>query len=352
MATPSQTPTPIPTNLAVGKSVSVSSFQDMSHTGNMTVDANLATFWQSKKASGKNVSSFESIIVDLGSVATISRIELEWNTNYATSYTIQTSNDNSNWTTVFSTTAGNGGNDTILVSAISGRYVWMYSTAWNNSLLRTWLEEFEIFGYFPAPVPTATPTQTPTSTATPTFTPSPSLHTGFLSPSADTAVTTGAGHNNGYETSPANAYANDAAVATDLNSGTNTVASCMDAGKDKHDFYDYNFNLTPTAAIQGIEVQLRAREDNNSPTPPGAPQICVQISSDGGATWTTAKNTTTLTNALTTFTLGTPTDLWGSTWPSASFSNANFRIRVIDVSSNNARDFFLDYVGVNITYQP
>jgi hypothetical protein len=187
------------------------------------------------------------------------------------------------------------------------------------------------------------------SSATPTPTPIPVSNTGFLSPSADAAVTTGAGHNNGYESSPANAYVNDAVVATDLNSGTSNSTSCTDVGKDKHDFSTYNFPLPLTAAIQGIEVQLRASADKNSP---GTPQICVQLSSDGGITWTAAKSTTTLTTTSTTYTLGAPTDLWGGTWTSASLSNANFRVRVIDVSSNNARDFLLDYVGVNVTYQP
>jgi hypothetical protein len=187
------------------------------------------------------------------------------------------------------------------------------------------------------------------SSATPTPTPNPVSNTGFLSPSADAAVTTGAGQNNGYEMSPANAYLNDGAFATDFKSGTNTVASCTDVGKDKHDFYNFNFNLIPTAAMQGIEVQLRAKADKNSP---GTPQICVQLSSDGGITWTTTKSTTTLTTTNTTYTLGAPTDLWSGAWTSASFSNANFRVRIIDVSSNNARDFFLDYVGVNVTYQP
>jgi hypothetical protein len=364
-ATPSQTQTPTPTstNLAVGKSVSVSSFQDMSHTGNMAVDANLTTYWQSKKANGNNGSP-EWIVVDLGSVATITRIELEWNTNYATSYTIDTSNDNNNWTTVFSTTTGNGGNDTILVGSVSSRYVRMNSTIWNNSSLRTWLEEFEIFGYFPAPVPTATatptqtptntatptstPTQTPTSTATPTSTPNPFLSTNFLSPSADAAVTTGAGDNNGYQTSPANAYTDDAAVATDLNSGNSNSTLCTNAGKDKHDFYNYSFGLTPTAAIQGIEVRLDARADATV----GSPKICVQISWDGGISWTAAKNTATLGTTEVTYILGAPTDTWSHPWTPGEFSNANFRIRVIDVASNNTRDFFLDYVAVNVTYRP
>ena len=100
--------------------------------------------------------------------------------------------------------------------------------------------------------------------------------------------------------------------------------------------------------IKGIQVRLDARADATS----GSPKICVQLSWDGGTTWTTAKSTTTLSTTEATYTLGSTSDTWGRTWTSGNFSNANFRIRVIDVASNTSRDFFLDYVAVNVTYQP
>jgi hypothetical protein len=78
----------------------------------------------------------------------------------------------------------------------------------------------------------------------------------------------------------------------------------------------------------------------------------VQLSWDGGTTWTTAKSTATLSTTEATYTLGSTSDTWGRTWTSSNFSNTNFRIRIIDVASNTSRDFFLDYAAVNITYQP
>lgn len=45
-------------------------------------------------------------------------------------------------------------------------------------------------------------------------------------------------------------------------------------------------------------------------------------------------------------------DNWGRPWALSELSNTNFRIRVTNVSSNNARDFFLDYIAVNVTYLP
>ena len=119
-------------------------------------------------------------------------------------------------------------------------------------------------------------------------------------------------------------------------------------GKDQHRYYNYNFNIPATAVIKGIQVRLDARADATS----GSPKICVQLSWDGGTTWTTAKSTTNLSTTEATYTLGSIADTWGRTWSSGNFSNANFRIRVIDVASNTSRDFFLDYVAVNVTYQP
>jgi hypothetical protein len=206
-------------------------------------------------------------------------------------------------------------------------------------------------GSIPTPTPTPGPTSTPTSTPvppTPTGTPPPGASTGFLSPSANAAQTSAAGDNNGYQTSPANAYANDTLVATDADSGTNSNTSCANRGKDTHSFTNYNFNIPPTAVIQGIQVRLDARADATS----GSPKICVQLSGAGGATWTAAKSTTTLGTTEVTYTLGGIADTWGRVWPPANFSNANFRLRVIDVAGNTSRDFFLDYVAVNVTYQP
>ncbi|HSJ85828.1 MAG TPA: PQQ-binding-like beta-propeller repeat protein [Anaerolineales bacterium] len=208
----------------------------------------------------------------------------------------------------------------------------------------------------PTPGSTKTPTNTPVSptptntpvTSTPTNTPAGGTSTGFLSPSANAAQTSGAGDNNGYQTNPANAYANDSLVTTDTDSGTNKSTSCTDNGKDKHRYYNYNISIPATAVIQGIQVRLDARADGTG----GSPKICVQLSWDGGITWTTARSTTTLSTSEATYSLGSTSDTWGRTWNSGNFSNANFRLRVIDVASNPSRDFFLDYVAVNVTYGP
>ena len=202
----------------------------------------------------------------------------------------------------------------------------------------------------PTATSTSTPTNTPgpsTSTPTATSTPGSSTNTGYLAPSAQAAVTSNAGDNNGFESGPTNAFVDGGAEAADMNSGINKNTSCTDTGKDKHLFYNYNFSFS-ASAIQGIEVRLDARADSNG----GTPKMCVEISWDGGASWTAFKNTPNLSTSQTTYILGGSADTWGRAWTAGEFSNANFRIRVTNVSNNANRDFFLDYIAVNVTYQP
>src|SRR5262249_9552992 len=64
----------------------------------------------------------------LGGPATIDQVILNWEAAYARSFQIQTSNDGTTWTSMFSTTTGTGGVQTLAVSG-SGRFVRMLGTA-------------------------------------------------------------------------------------------------------------------------------------------------------------------------------------------------------------------------------
>jgi hypothetical protein len=187
--------------------------------------------------------------------------------------------------------------------------------------------------------PTATSTAGPTATATTTPT-----NTGFRSPAANAANSGGDG--NGFESNPANAHADDTANAVDNNSGNGTSTSCTANAKDKHRFFNYGLAIPTGATINGIEVRLDARADSTA----GSPKMCLQLSWNGGSTWTAAKQTGTLGTSMGTFTLGSATDTWGRAWSPADFADANFRVRVINVSSSTSRDFFLDWVAVRVTY--
>jgi hypothetical protein len=155
------------------------------------------------------------------------------------------------------------------------------------------------------------------------------------------------GDSNGYEASSSNAYMDNGLFAVDNNSGTNTSSSCTNAGKDKHQFYNYSVTIPSGAAVKGIEVRLDAKADDAS----GSPKICVQLSWDGGTKWTSAKSTTTLTTSEAIYILGGATDTWGHAWTPNQLGNATFRLQVVDVATSTTRDFSLDWVAVRVIYQ-
>jgi subtilisin family serine protease len=171
----------------------------------------------------------------------------------------------------------------------------------------------------------------------------PSGSTPLTAPGSQSTDTGGDG--NGYQTSAGNALADDGVFAVDTNSGTSTSTSCTSSGKDKHRFSQFSLPVPSGAAVKGIEVRLDARADSGS----GSPRICVQLSWNGGTSWTTAKATPVLSTAEATYVLGGAADSWGRTWAAAELGSP-FLVRVIDVSSSTARDFSLDYVAVRVTY--
>ena len=174
--------------------------------------------------------------------------------------------------------------------------------------------------------------------------------TGLKKPTANAADTLSSGDNNGFETTPTNAYdASTTTYAVDASSGSTTATTCTDAGKDKHRFFNYGFSIPFLSTISGIEVQLNALASSTK----GAPKICVQLSWDGGNTWTTGTgilSTTTLTTGNVLYTLGSATNTWGRTWANTDFNDGNFRVRVIDVASNTSTSFSLGNVAVRVHY--
>src|SRR5262249_21649301 len=74
---------------------------------------------------GSAFTNSEWIQVDLGATSTITRVVLNWETAFGSGYQIQTSASASGpWTTIFSTTTGDGGIDDITLSG-TGRLVRM-----------------------------------------------------------------------------------------------------------------------------------------------------------------------------------------------------------------------------------
>jgi hypothetical protein len=130
------------TLLSQGRPVVASSAEGPFAAAN-AVDGNAGTRW------GSGFTNNEWIYVDLGSTATISRVVLNWEAAYGRGYQIQVSNNATTWTTIFTTTNGDGGVDDLTVQG-SGRYVRMLgvtrATQWGYSLF-----EFQVFGAVSVP---------------------------------------------------------------------------------------------------------------------------------------------------------------------------------------------------------
>jgi hypothetical protein len=116
------TPPPGNTLLSQGKPTTASSSENTTaFPASAATDGNTGTRWSSA------FSDPQWLQVDLGATHTISSVNLNWEAAAGKAFQVQTSNDGTNWTSIYSTTAGTGGNQTLAVSG-SGRYVRVYGT--------------------------------------------------------------------------------------------------------------------------------------------------------------------------------------------------------------------------------
>ena len=148
------------TNVALNKTATSSSNENAGTTPNLAVDGNVTgTRWSSAAADP------QWIQIDLGSTLNICHVKLTWEAAYGKSYQIQVSNDAATWTTIYTTTTGDGGVDDLTNLSGSGRYIRMNGTV-RGTVYGYSLWEFEVYNITG---PTATPSKTPTTgpTATP-----------------------------------------------------------------------------------------------------------------------------------------------------------------------------------------
>ena len=125
-------------NLALDHPATASSVQSASYPASAAVDGSLTTRWSSAS------SDPPWLEVDLGASHTINQVVLYWENAYAKAFQIQTSPDGTTWTTIYSTTAGTGGTQTLNVTG-TGRYVRMYGTQRATGYGYS-LYEFQVFG--------------------------------------------------------------------------------------------------------------------------------------------------------------------------------------------------------------
>ena len=128
-----------PANAASGFPVRTASTQALtSYTAAKAADGDLATRW------GSSYNDNQWIRLDLGASRTVNRVILRWEAAYGRSYRIEVSADGTTWQSVFATTTGNGGVDTITFAPTTARYVRMYGVqrATSNGFS---LYEFEVY---------------------------------------------------------------------------------------------------------------------------------------------------------------------------------------------------------------
>jgi beta-glucosidase len=126
-------------DLALDQPTTASSTQDATdYPASDATDGDPGTRWSSA------ASDPQWLDIDLGSPQQICSVGIQWEAAYASAFSIQVSNDNATWTTVYSTTAGTGGNQTFPITT-TARYIRVYATAratqWGDSIF-----EFDVYG--------------------------------------------------------------------------------------------------------------------------------------------------------------------------------------------------------------
>jgi len=182
--------------------------------------------------------------------------------------------------------------------------------------------------------------------------------TALASCASSAADTIGAGDNNGYEGNPARACVNNTQYATDSNTGSGSggaaSASCgtgavPSATEDRHRFWGFAHGVPASAAeIEGIEV----RADLGLNSASGTNNLCVQLSWDGGTTWTTIESQAVSAAGRVTYTFGGATNTWGRVWTPGELATTALRVRVINASSTTNRQFRLFWLAVRVSYVP
>ena len=110
------------TDIALNQPTTASSLESSGFTASAATDGNTGTRWSSA------FSDPQWLEVDLGSSQSICGVSIDWEAAYATAFQIQVSTDNTNWTSIYSTTTGTGGTQNLTGLSGTGRYIRMYGT--------------------------------------------------------------------------------------------------------------------------------------------------------------------------------------------------------------------------------
>ncbi|WP_152669135.1 discoidin domain-containing protein [Paenibacillus sp. DMB20] len=125
-------------NLALYKPSDASSIRQPGFEANKAADGDAATYWASQN------SHEQWWKIDLGSPVSFNTIVIKWMEAYGKDYDIKVSNDNISWTTVYQKREGIGGNDILLFSSQSARYI-LFQGITSGSANGYSLSEFEVY---------------------------------------------------------------------------------------------------------------------------------------------------------------------------------------------------------------
>ncbi|WP_161966071.1 discoidin domain-containing protein [Steroidobacter cummioxidans] len=126
-------------DVAKGKPAYASSTQS-GFPASYALDGSTETRWSSAPGNDK-----QWIYVDLGQRYPISRVRLNWDAAHASEYTIQTLTSGTTWTTIYQTSAGDGGVDDVRGLTGLGRYVRIFAHKRGTSLQNYQLREIEVY---------------------------------------------------------------------------------------------------------------------------------------------------------------------------------------------------------------
>jgi parallel beta-helix repeat protein len=120
-STTSPSPSPSTSSLATGKPARSSSNESAALSADKAVDGQAASRW------GSAFAEPQWLAVDLGARYAISKIVLSWEAAYASAYRLEVSDDGATWRSIYATTSGRGGVETITPATVAeGRHVRVY----------------------------------------------------------------------------------------------------------------------------------------------------------------------------------------------------------------------------------
>ncbi len=110
----------VSSNLALNRAAYHSSSVDDDHTGHLSTDWSLDTYWESK------IGGEQWLSVDLGEAQQIASLRLRWGSSYPTRYVIEVSSEGirpTQWRNVFEQTDGQGNTEVISFAPATARHV-------------------------------------------------------------------------------------------------------------------------------------------------------------------------------------------------------------------------------------